>query len=92
MPDLAVATIMHAQQLGKFIEQFSEYVPKSETLFITQKLQLPIGLSVPDYTCLYSLSYEVFLTVFFLLLFLKFCQNATVQCAKYRQRLSPRPF
>ena len=31
MPDQAVATIMHAQQLGKFIEWFSEYVPKSET-------------------------------------------------------------
>ena len=29
--------------------------------------------------------------VFFFLyyVFLKFCQNATVQCAKYRQRLSP---
>ena len=49
MPDQAVATIMHAQQLGKFIERFSEYMPKSETLFITQKLQLPIGLSVRLY-------------------------------------------
>ena len=49
MPDQAVATIMHAQQLGKFIERFSEYVPKSENLFITQKLQLPIGLSVRLY-------------------------------------------
>ena len=45
MPDQAVA----AQQLGKFIERFSEYVLKSETLFITQKLQLPIGLSVRLY-------------------------------------------
>ena len=49
MPDQAMATIMHAQQLGKFIERFSEYVPKSENLFITQKLQLPIGLSVRLY-------------------------------------------
>ena len=44
VPDHAVAT-----QLREFMEQFSEYVPKSETLFITQKLQLPIGLSVRLY-------------------------------------------
>ena len=37
------------QQTGKFMK----CVPKSETLFITQKLQLQIGLSVGLYLFIY---------------------------------------